>query len=159
MRLLSVFVVSALALSCGPASGAQGHQPNGRLGTRGETTTYAEQGVILGPDSPQAAHYASVSRLRTPSAVIAALRQTRWAPDAFRTGVPSVSLHSVTEKDPAVKGVRVGVPYQAWVASVRGQVVFTGGPGSTAPSAHAKCTDVAIYDLQLSRWTDSIQSC
>lgn len=100
-----------------------------------------------------------MSKLRTPAAAVAALRRSRWAVGAFMTGMRVASLHTVTEKLPVVNGVRAGVPYEAWVASVRGPVIFTGGPGSTPPPAGTECTDAAIYDLQLFRWTESIQSC
>jgi hypothetical protein len=120
---------------------------------------YASLGVTVGLPSPRAAGYATGSSLRTSAAAIAALRRSRWALAAFRTGTPVASLHSVTETNPSVPGVRKGVRYQAWVVTVRGPVLFTGGPGSTPPPPHTKCTDVAIYDLQLARWTESLQSC
>jgi hypothetical protein len=160
MRTRLPLLAVALALAAGGAtSGAQGHQPSRHPAGRSGVVTYAEQGVTVSRPSARAAHDAAASSLPTPAAAVTALRRSRWAQAAFSTGMPVASLHTVTEKYPVAKGVRVGVPYQAWVVRVRGPVIFTGGPGSTPPPAGTKCTDVAIYDLQLSRWTESVQSC
>jgi len=150
--------VLALATSCGVGHAYAGqHGSQRRLG--GASYSYPEEGVTVGPPSKRAVHDAAVSSLPNPKSVVAALRQLRWAPAAFKTGGPSVSLRSVTEKYPHVRGVSAGVTYQAWVVSVRGPVTFTGGPGSTPPPADTKCTDVVIYDLHVNRWTESLQSC
>jgi len=157
VRLPLIVAVSALASThAGPA--ARAHQFSGHLATHSRSVVYAAQGVTVGPPSARAAHYAAISSLRTSASAIAALRRTRWALDAFKTGKPKASLHTVVERHPVAPGVRTGVPYQAWVITVRGPVIFTGGPGSTPP-IHPKCTDVAIYDLQLGRWTVSLQNC
>lgn len=157
-RLLPVLAVVALLAGCA-TSRTQANQHHSRAPARGTVITYPEQGVTIGPRSARAARYAAASSLKTPAAAIAALRLSPAAQVAFRTTVPVASLRTVTERLPVVTGVRTGVPYQAWVVSVRGPVVFIGGPGSTPPPAGTKCTDVEIYDLQLSRWTESFQSC
>ena len=158
-RLPLMFAVLALTAGCSASGAEAAHHSTGHAATRPATVTYAGQGVTVSPPSGRAKHDAAMSKLRTPAAAVAAVRRSRWAMGAFRTGTSVASLHTVTERHPVVKGIRAGVPYQAWVVSVRGPVIFTGGPGSTPPPAGTECTDVAIYDLQLARWTESLQAC
>lgn len=89
--------------------------------------------MTVGPPSQRAAYYAAVSGSAAQSPPLPAVRRSRWGLCAFRTGVPVASLRSVTEKHPVVTGVRAGVSCRAWVASVRGPVVSTDGPGSAPP--------------------------
>jgi hypothetical protein len=97
--------------------------------------------------------------VKTPAAAVGAFERLPAVDGRSDGGIPVASLRSVTEHDPVVSGVRVGVPYQAWVVRLRAPVIFTGGPGPTPPPADTKCIDVGIYDLQISRWTESLQAC
>lgn len=139
----------------------QGHRRKAHAAGAG--LTYPDQGVQVDPPSSQAAAIAAASPLSTPAAVLASFNQYPAAQSAFgsvlTSGNPSASLATVTEQNPIAPGVAVGIPYQAWVVSVRGPVNFYGGPNSTPPPADTQCNDVGIYDLQLSQWTELLQSC
>lgn len=129
----------------------------------GAAVTYPAQGVQVGAPSAQAPRYAATSGLSTSSADVASFKQDRAAQGAFgsaiTSGNPTAALATVTEQYPVTAGVSVGVPYQAWVLSVRGPAAFYGGPDSRPPPAGLQCDDVGIYDLQLSKWTELLQSC
>lgn len=125
--------------------------------------TYPDQGVTVSPPSSQAAQDAAESSISTPSAAVTSFDQYPAAQSAFglaaTSGSPTASLATVTEQDPISAGVSAGVPYQAWVVTVRGPVRVFGGPGSTPPPAGTECDDVGIFDFQLSTWTELLQSC
>lgn len=134
-----------------------------RAHSAGAALTYPAQGVQVGAPSAQALRYAATSGLSTSSAAVAGFKQDRAAQGAFgsaiTSGHPTAALATVTEQYPVTAGVSAGVPYQAWVLSVRGPAAFYGGPGSRPPPAGLQCDDVGIYDLQLSKWTELLQSC
>ncbi len=134
-----------------------------RAHSAGAALTYPAQGVQVGAPSAQALRYAAASGLSTSSAAVAGFRQDRAAQGAFgsaiTSGDPTAALATVTEQYPVTAGVSAGVPYQAWVLSVRGPAAFYGGPHSRPPPAGLQCDDVGIYDLQLSKWTELLQSC
>lgn len=125
--------------------------------------TYPDQGVSVYAPSSQGQSEAAASPLSTPAAAIAAFQQDPAATSAFGSALtastPTASLATVTEQNPVVSGVSVGVPYQAWVVRVQGPVNFYGGPGSTPPPAGTQCDDVGIYDLLHAQWSELIQSC
>jgi hypothetical protein len=116
-------------------------------------------GVQLGPPSAQAAGYAAASPIRTASAAIAAFAALGPFGSAIESGNPRATLQTVIERYPITPGVPAGVPYQAWVVIARGPVFFIGGLNSTPPPAGTRCNDIGVYDVELSKWTERMQSC
>jgi hypothetical protein len=133
----------------------------------GPGTTFADQGVTLSAASQQASSSATASSLPTSATAVAGFQnlpaaQTVFGPTTLSNN-PAATLLSVTEQDPVVPGVTVGVPYSAWVVSVNGPQVEVGTPAGAPPTAGpltaAACKDVGIYDVQSNKWTELLQSC
>jgi hypothetical protein len=120
--------------------------------------TYPDQGVTVTPASSQAPAAAACSGVPTASSAVSAFEQDPASRSAFGppTGTVTATLATVTEVYPITPGVQVGVPYQAWVVSMPGQPKYF---GPATPPANTTCTDVAIYSVQLSTWTERLQSC
>ena len=134
--------------------------------TVGPGVTFADQGVSLASASSSASSYAATSNITTSSAAVSAVENLPAAESVFGPTLASnhsVSLLNVTEKDPVVPGVTAGVPYSAWVVAFSGPEIVVGRPGdgppSATPSSTATCEDVAIYDVQISQWTELLQNC
>lgn len=126
--------------------------------------TYAEMGVTIGPPSSDATAQASSSAIKSGPAALSALQSNPAAAvygSAFSNGNASASLQTVTESAPVTSGVTAGTPYSAWVVTATGPPLAVGGTavGTTTPSSTAPCTDIAIYDVQTSAWSELFQSC
>jgi hypothetical protein len=138
-----------------------GHRVNAGAATT-TAETYPDSGITVAAPSANATTLASQSQLSSAAAAAAAFRASPAAQNAFGpavSGTISASLQTVTEQEPIATGVKKNTPYQAWVVSVQGPVIFTGGPNSTPPPADTQCQDVGIYDLQTAEWSDYLQSC
>jgi hypothetical protein len=136
--------------------------------TVGPSSVFADQGVALSTAPPGASSAASASGLATSAAAITGLQnlpaaQTVFGPSTLSNS-PTATLLDVTEQDPIVSGVTAGVAYPAWVVSISGPQINAGAqPGVPATSSGlsnaATCKDVGIYDIQINRWTELLQSC
>ena len=122
-------------------------------------TTYPEHGLIVRAPTTRVGAEAAHSKLGTASAAIAPAKRSRAFGWLFTAGRPVASLHTVTDRYSITAGVSPNVPYQAWVVSARGPVIFIGRPGSESPPVGTRCTNVAIYDLDISKWTEALQNC
>jgi hypothetical protein len=133
----------------------------------GPGTTFADQGVTLSAASPSASSTASASSMPTSAAAVQGFQNLPAAQSVFGPTTlsdnPTATLLNVTEQDPIVSGVKVGVAYPAWVVSVSGPVEQVGTPADApvagGPSTDLMCKDVGIYDVQTNQWTELLQGC
>ncbi len=157
-----VMVCSAVALarsagSGGKRSGGVTGQP-GRIGRSSYPArrVYAAEGVTL--VRPRAPIATTVTRRE---AILRFERQDFAVRDWSRAELDA-GLYMVTERNPVYLCQRPGIKYPAWVVTVdHAPSLSTGGPAGGPQQLHPPydCRNVAIFDLNISKWTEFFQTC